>query len=55
MGTKLNYAEELICFLCSNDDMEEGEHGSDSDFEIDSKKEVSSRKQCDWQSVYNLT
>lgn len=29
---------------CSNDDIEEGDPGSDSDFEIDTKKEVSSRK-----------
>lgn len=29
---------------CSNDDIEEGDPGSDSDFEIDTKKEVNSRK-----------
>lgn len=29
---------------CSNDDLEEGDPGSDSDFEIDAKKEVSDTK-----------
>lgn len=32
---------EFALFSNSNDDMEEGEPGSDSDFEVDAKKEVS--------------
>lgn len=43
-GTKLNHRQMFFFFSCSNDDMEEGDPGSDSDFEIDAKKEVSSMK-----------
>lgn len=32
---------EFALFSNSNDDMEEGEQGSDSDFEVDAKKEAS--------------
>lgn len=36
-----------IILYCSNDELEEGgDPGSDSDFEIDTKKEVSSGTEC---------
>lgn len=41
---KINGISEFPSFYNSNDDMEEGDPGSDSDFEIDTKKEVSNRR-----------
>lgn len=35
--------EPALSFTNSNDDIEEGDPGSDSDFEIDAKKDVSRR------------
>lgn len=46
---------EFALFSNSNDDMEEGDPGSDSDFEVDAKKEVSdTRLDCAWNSVGEL-
>lgn len=41
---KINGMCEFLSFSNSNDDMEEGDPGSDSDFEIDTKKEVSNTR-----------
>lgn len=38
---RMDSATEFALFSNSNDDVEEGDPGSDSDFEVDAKKEVS--------------
>lgn len=44
----MNSRVEFALFSISNDDMEEGDPGSDSDFEVDAKKEVSDTCEFNW-------
>lgn len=44
----MNWVAEFALFSISNDDMEEGDPGSDSDFEVDAKKEVSDISGINW-------